>query len=38
MEEKVAEKPAELSNAPVVSDCYKVTADVVPILSKYGYE
>ncbi|KAK0173512.1 hypothetical protein PV328_006698 [Microctonus aethiopoides] len=38
MEKKVAEKPAELSNAPVVADCYKVTADVVPILSKYGYE
>ncbi|XP_034948785.1 eukaryotic translation initiation factor 2D [Chelonus insularis] len=26
------------SAAPVVSECYKVTADVLPILSKFGYE
>lgn len=26
------------SNVPVVLECYKVTADVLPILSKFGYE
>ncbi|KZC12822.1 PREDICTED: eukaryotic translation initiation factor 2D [Dufourea novaeangliae] len=32
--------PAEpvVSNTAVVSECYKVTADVVPVLSKFGYE
>lgn len=25
-------------NAPVVTECYKITADVTPILSKFGYE
>ncbi|KOX70836.1 Eukaryotic translation initiation factor 2D [Melipona quadrifasciata] len=27
-----------ISNAAVVSECYKVTADVLPVLSKFGYE
>ncbi|KOC68198.1 Eukaryotic translation initiation factor 2D [Habropoda laboriosa] len=31
------QKPV-VSNAAVVSECYKVTADVVPVLSKFGYE
>ncbi|XP_044020970.1 eukaryotic translation initiation factor 2D [Aphidius gifuensis] len=26
------------SNTPVVSECFRVTADVLPILSKFGYE
>ncbi|XP_076658755.1 eukaryotic translation initiation factor 2D [Halictus rubicundus] len=38
----VLEKPAPVesvvSNTAVVSECYKVTAHVVPILSKFGYE
>ncbi|XP_076279214.1 eukaryotic translation initiation factor 2D isoform X2 [Lasioglossum baleicum] len=38
----VLEEPAPVepvvSNTAVVSECYKVTAHVVPILSKFGYE
>nr|XP_033341458.1 eukaryotic translation initiation factor 2D [Megalopta genalis] len=38
----ILEEPAPVepvvSNTAVVSECYKVTADVVPILSKFGYE
>ncbi|XP_057324399.1 eukaryotic translation initiation factor 2D [Microplitis mediator] len=26
------------SNTPVVAECFKVTADVLPVLSKFGYE
>lgn len=35
-----AAEPAKLvpSNTPVVSECFRVTADVLPILSKFGYE
>ncbi|XP_015124446.1 eukaryotic translation initiation factor 2D [Diachasma alloeum] len=33
--EESSERP---SNAPVVAECYKITADVSPILSKFGYE
>lgn len=39
----IAEEPTPIqepiiSNAAVVSECYKVTADVLPVLSKFGYE
>lgn len=27
-----------VSNVPVVAECYRVTADVLPVLSKFGYE
>ncbi|XP_063995162.1 eukaryotic translation initiation factor 2D isoform X2 [Diachasmimorpha longicaudata] len=33
--EEASERPP---NAPVVAECFKITADVTPILSKYGYE
>ncbi|CAK9799842.1 Eukaryotic translation initiation factor 2D [Anthophora plagiata] len=38
LEEPTSIQEPVVSNAAVVSECYKVTADVVPILSKYGYE
>ncbi|XP_011494958.1 PREDICTED: eukaryotic translation initiation factor 2D [Ceratosolen solmsi marchali] len=37
MEESVS-KESEMSNAPVISECFRVTAPVVPILFKFGYE
>ena len=37
LEEAVRPEPVT-SNTAVVSECYKVTADVVPVLSKFGYE
>ena len=37
LEEAVRPEPVA-SNTAVVSECYKVTADVVPVLSKFGYE
>ncbi|XP_043279132.1 eukaryotic translation initiation factor 2D [Venturia canescens] len=37
LEETPVVQPAA-SNVPVVLECYKVTADVLPILSKFGYE
>ncbi|CAL1688322.1 unnamed protein product [Lasius platythorax] len=36
-EEPIVAEPV-VSNSAVVSECYKVTADVLPILSKFGYE
>lgn len=36
-EEPVVAEPV-VSNSAVVSECYRVTADVLPILSKFGYE
>ncbi|XP_011632105.1 eukaryotic translation initiation factor 2D [Pogonomyrmex barbatus] len=36
-EEPVAAEPM-VSNSAVVSECYRVTADVLPVLSKFGYE
>ena len=36
--EKTAPAQPVTSNAPVVAECYKVTADVLPILSKFRYE
>ncbi|XP_011339852.1 eukaryotic translation initiation factor 2D isoform X2 [Ooceraea biroi] len=36
-ESSVTTEPA-VSNSAVVSECYKVTADVLPVLSKFGYE
>ncbi|CAK9831087.1 Eukaryotic translation initiation factor 2D [Anthophora retusa] len=38
LEEPTPIQEPVVSNAAVVSECYKVTADVVPILSKFGYE
>ncbi|KAJ8679495.1 hypothetical protein QAD02_015282 [Eretmocerus hayati] len=37
MEEPIV-KEAEVSHGPVISECFKVTAAVVPVLSKFGYE
>lgn len=37
MEEPVF-KEDEVSNAPVISECFRVTAAVIPILIKFGYE
>ncbi|XP_058805254.1 eukaryotic translation initiation factor 2D [Phymastichus coffea] len=37
MEEPLA-KEEEITHAPVISECFKVTAAVVPVLSKFGYE
>ncbi|XP_031839297.2 eukaryotic translation initiation factor 2D [Nomia melanderi] len=37
LEEPTPLEPA-VSNTAVVSECYRVTADVVPVLSKFGYE
>ncbi|XP_076245735.1 eukaryotic translation initiation factor 2D [Calliopsis andreniformis] len=37
LEEPVRSEPV-VSNTAVVSECYKVTADVLPVLSKFGYE
>ncbi|XP_014214728.1 eukaryotic translation initiation factor 2D [Copidosoma floridanum] len=31
-------KEEELSNAPVISECFRVTAAVVPLLTQFGYE
>lgn len=36
-ERPVAAEPV-VSNSAVVSECYRVTADVLPVLSKFGYE
>lgn len=36
-EERVVAEPV-ISNSAVVSECYRVTADVLPVLSKFGYE
>ncbi|XP_072753218.1 eukaryotic translation initiation factor 2D isoform X2 [Anoplolepis gracilipes] len=36
-EEPIVAEPV-VSNSAVVSECYKVTADVLPVLSKFGYE
>ncbi|XP_011861603.1 PREDICTED: eukaryotic translation initiation factor 2D [Vollenhovia emeryi] len=36
-EEPIAAEPV-VSNSAVVSECYRVTADVLPVLSKFGYE
>ncbi|EFN76796.1 eukaryotic translation initiation factor 2D [Harpegnathos saltator] len=36
-EERVAAEPV-ISSSAVVSECYRVTADVLPVLSKFGYE
>ncbi|XP_024942951.1 eukaryotic translation initiation factor 2D isoform X2 [Cephus cinctus] len=36
-EETPRPEPA-VSNAPIVSECYRVTADVLPVLSKFGHE
>lgn len=38
MEETPVTAQTASSNAPVIAECYKVTADVLPILSKFGYE
>ncbi|XP_034172121.1 eukaryotic translation initiation factor 2D isoform X2 [Osmia lignaria lignaria] len=37
LEERKSVDPVE-SNTAVVSECYKVTAAVLPVLSKFGYE
>ncbi|TGZ40075.1 Ligatin, partial [Temnothorax longispinosus] len=37
-EEPVAAVEPVVSNSAVVSECYRVTADVLPVLSKFGYE
>ena len=36
--EEPTPKQEEVSNAPVISECFKVTAAVLPILSKFRYE
>ncbi|XP_036140357.1 eukaryotic translation initiation factor 2D isoform X2 [Monomorium pharaonis] len=36
-EEPIVAEPV-VSNSAVVSECYRVTADVLPVLSKFGYE
>ncbi|KAG5327258.1 EIF2D factor, partial [Pseudoatta argentina] len=36
-EEPVVAEPV-VSNSAVISECYRVTADVLPVLSKFGYE
>ena len=36
-EETVPVQP-EISNAPVIEEYFKVTAHVLPLLSKFGYE
>ncbi|XP_011300091.1 eukaryotic translation initiation factor 2D [Fopius arisanus] len=36
--EESKELPESSSNTPVITECYKITADVTPILSKFGYE
>ncbi|XP_012346912.1 eukaryotic translation initiation factor 2D isoform X2 [Apis florea] len=38
IEEPTSTQEPIVSNAAVVSECYKVTADVLPVLSKFGYE
>lgn len=38
VEEPTSTQEPIVSNAAVVSECYKVTADVLPVLSKFGYE
>ncbi|OAD61511.1 Eukaryotic translation initiation factor 2D [Eufriesea mexicana] len=37
-EEPTTSQEPVVSNAAVISECYKVTADVFPVLSKFGYE
>lgn len=37
LEERKSADPVA-SNTAVVSECYKVTAAVLPVLSKFGYE
>ncbi|KAL0119266.1 hypothetical protein PUN28_009686 [Cardiocondyla obscurior] len=36
-EEPITAEPV-VSNSAVVSECYRVTADVLPVLSKFGFE
>lgn len=36
-EEAIA-KEEEVSNAPVIAECFRVTAAVLPVLYKFGYE
>ncbi|XP_012277530.1 eukaryotic translation initiation factor 2D [Orussus abietinus] len=38
IKEEIPIPPPVVSNAPIISECYKVTTDVFPILSKYGFE
>ncbi|XP_076178183.1 eukaryotic translation initiation factor 2D isoform X3 [Ptiloglossa arizonensis] len=38
LEEPAPPSDPVVSNTAVVSECYRVTADVVPVLSKFGYE
>ncbi|CAL7946438.1 unnamed protein product [Xylocopa violacea] len=38
IEEPMSPQDPVASNAAVVSECYRVTADVLPILAKFGYE
>lgn len=37
-EEPSLPQEPQASNAAVVSECYRVTADVLPVLQKFGYE
>lgn len=36
--EETPVKQPETSNAPVIAECYKVTANVLPLLSQFGFE
>lgn len=38
LEKNTPVAPTAPSNVPIVAECYKVTADVLPILSKFHYE